>query len=353
MSFTDATVVLIGGVDKTSLVDVSTLEYTHVLNGRSTARFKMHAAKGSFRPADGVTVAIQEAVDPGVGPINITTRLGGLLNIPREIDEGLLRWDCGATSYDQLCDRHYVTATYYRWPAGDIIKDIAANAALSGGTGRSTFHEEGATVVGVENGPRIIEISFDTVTVTQAFNDIADRTGYNWTFDMAGTKDLEFRSSTSVAGPGTLDNSNLRDDPKPVIKHDKSCYVNRVIAVGAPRANGSYMLYQVSDAAEIAARAAIEGTSGIYVKRFDRPSVNSAQELRDFADAMLARWGKAGISLEGATLDPGYAIGQMVTVNLPDQDASNVPMLIHKVRTAVLDHGKVYIHFISARGPTA
>jgi len=100
---------------------------------------------------------------------------------------------------------------------------------------------------------------------------------------------------------------------------------------------------QYRDAAEIAARGAIEGGSGIYAHVEDRPQINSAQSALETALALIERYGRIGTVVEGRTRAAIYEPGQVVTVNLPRHKLFNAEMLIDSVSAEYNDElGEVW-----------
>jgi hypothetical protein len=70
--------------------------------------------------------------------------------------------------------------------------------------------------------------------------------------------------------------------------------------------------------AEIAARAAAEGTSGIYEAKEEDSSVTDAGAAITRTNALLDRWGEIPLELSVLTHDAGLEVGQIVTVNMPE-----------------------------------
>jgi hypothetical protein len=66
---------------------------------------------------------------------------------------------------------------------------------------------------------------------------------------------------------------------------------------------------------EIAARAAIEGGTGEYVRVDDDPTINSAAVALDKANALLARYGSIEDVVEWETWEPGLRAGQLISLS--------------------------------------
>ena len=110
---------------------------------------------------------------------------GTIDSIDEEIDpaETVRFKRVACVDYNQIADRHLVayvyqpddlTPTLY---AGDVIKDIVARFFIYGGV------TEGIDTSNVEDGPEIEKFVFNYVPASQAFDDIAELTGYIWYID--------------------------------------------------------------------------------------------------------------------------------------------------------------------------
>ncbi|MDM7916447.1 MAG: hypothetical protein QUU85_14480 [Candidatus Eisenbacteria bacterium] len=85
------------------------------------------------------------------------------------------------------------------------------------------------------------------------------------------------------------------------------------------------------DTAEIAARKAIEGGSGVYTSVEDRTNINSAQSAIDTAVALIERYGTIGKILTAVSRSADFAPGQVATVDLPEFGLVGASMLIESV----------------------
>jgi len=110
---------------------------------------------------------------------------GTIDSIDEEIDpaETVRFKRVACVDYNQIADRHLVayvyqpddlTPTLY---AGDVIKDIVSRFFVFGGV------TEGIDTSNVKDGPEIEKFVFNYVPASQAFDDIADLTGYVWYID--------------------------------------------------------------------------------------------------------------------------------------------------------------------------
>jgi hypothetical protein len=425
--------ILLGGVDVSGYRHAeASLTWNDQLNGRGTLSITFFDTVGGFRPvdgrellivqddpadiltADGAQVLTVDDAEVLTGPARL---FGGLLLQPSEREEpgsNTLFFECSAVEFSAICDRRIVTRIYEQETLDAIVRDIVS---------RDLDGEE-ISSDGVEAGPLIEKAVFPDVTVTDAFNELAELTGYSWRID--SNKVLQFRARDSVFAPLPLDGDTLlagtvrvnRDrqryrntqivragtdltDPRvetlvgdgqrrvfgtafPLgsvptveecrvddgfvqktvgilgVEEGKDWYSNLgqaqisqddagTILAASPdgdpttgdRVRVTYRgIFPVktfyADLAEIAARKAIEGGSGIYVNVEDRPQLNSTQSALDTAIALIGRYGQIGTVVEGRTRAATFTPGQVATVTLPRHGILAEAMLIESVDAEVV-----------------
>lgn len=192
--------ILVGGVDRRSLVLEGSLRWTNRLNARDTLEitFRDHIpsdmngglpllfsgqGQEGFVPIDGHPIRV---LHDGV------VVFGGILTEPAESvdgDSSLMRYECSAEDYSALAERHFVAAVYENMTLRAIVLDIVATA-LAG---------EGINTDGVETGPTITKAVFPYVTALQAFNDLSELSGLTWRID--ADKALKFCPRTDEVAP--------------------------------------------------------------------------------------------------------------------------------------------------------
>jgi hypothetical protein len=212
--------IMLGGVDVTGYRHAdSSLTWDDQLNGRGTLSVTFFDTVGGFRPVDGRellvvtddTSDIRTAYPDGPWSTVLTAdgaqmmsgpeRLfGGLLVEPSEREEpgsNTLFFECSAVEFSAICDRRIVTRIYEQQTLDAIILDIVAR----------DLEGEGIATDGVEAGPLIEKAVFPDVTVTDAFNELAELTGYSWRID--SNKVLQFRSRATSFATLLLDGDTL------------------------------------------------------------------------------------------------------------------------------------------------
>lgn len=188
-----AITITIDGTDFTSalLVDES-FNVADVLNSRNTARFTLRQRSGAYLlvGSDGSYLVgsdgsyIGSGVRPAIGSEVIilngaTTIFGGTIEGFTETQLAMpspaLIWDIECVDFNSLADRRLV-AELYETPGqtlGDIVRDIVTNY-LTG---------FGVTDTLVQDGPTLDRAVFNYQSVAEAFNDLAELTGYSWNID--------------------------------------------------------------------------------------------------------------------------------------------------------------------------
>lgn len=94
------------------------------------------------------------------------------------------------------------------------------------------------------------------------------------------------------------------------------------------------IIVESQETAEIAARAAIEGGSGLYEALEDMPDITRSSLAMNYADGFLRKYGQIPLTLQFDTFQDGLASGQLLTVNLPEHGILNQQYLISEVDVA-------------------
>lgn len=189
-----ALVISINGVDRREDFDkASPVRVSDVLNGRSSIELQtMPVDWDDWEPVDGQSVVLQALS---------VAEFRGLVRDPEIV---LMRGALGkvmkfsAVSKEAICDRKIVAAIYTNQTLGAIVSDIVTQKLSA----------EGFTATHVEAGPTIAQFVCNYVTVTEAFNQLSELTGYTWWFDPI-LNDLRFCARASVVGPTMLTKDNV------------------------------------------------------------------------------------------------------------------------------------------------
>lgn len=383
-----AIVLTIGGVDKTSLLRVDSLQLTDTLNARDTCSFNLLDKTGTYRPVVGQESIITDGARVFAGTIDEPDETA----IP---GSSALEFQCSCVDYNQIPDRHLVARVYENQTLGAIVRDIVTQD-LAG---------EVITVIKVQDGPTITKAVFNYRTATEAFNDLAELTGYAWNIDYY--KDLAFFARETNLAPFSLtdtsknfrnmsvkptrgqyrnkqyiragqDITDPRTDSFKGNGKDKSYVLNFAVAkvptvkvngvdktkgirgletgkdfywskgekeitqddAGTPLAStdtldvtyqGLFPIILVSQSdSEISSRQAVEGGTGIYEAIEDDQSIDSQSLATQKADGLLRRFGRIPRIIEFETDTVGLAAGQLITINVTRHNL-NAQFLIDSV----------------------
>ncbi len=227
--------VLVAGVNRSAKRPAeSSLTWEDQVNGRGSLTVTFHDAVGGWRPEDGQELLVIRDDPAGVltadgaqvltsdnaplesGPERL---FGGILTEPSEFEElgaEEIFFECEAVEFSSVCDRRLVTRIYEGQNVDVIVRDIVTRD-LAG---------EGINTGGVVTGPRIEKAVFADVTVTEAFNQLAELVGYSWRIDQYRV--LQFRPWAGLLAPIALDGDTLLAGTVRV-RRDRQKYRNQQI----------------------------------------------------------------------------------------------------------------------------
>lgn len=171
----------------------------------------------------------------------------------------------------------------------------------------------GSDLIGVRtvsNGSTVSTMRLQFDKARKAMDDLKQCSDYLWYVD--AYKELRFHAASSVAAPFDVDNTDTDHDYYPIggIRHEglNSNYANRIIA--RAQFESGYVAFIAQDDAEIAARIAIEGGTGIYERYVDLATVNSQTHGEMLIKGLLSDAVDVGINVSYVTRYPrGLRVG--------------------------------------------
>lgn len=186
---------LIDGEDKSDIFRMNTPEITDDLGSRNTLDLTLLDPAGTYRPQIGDPIALYD---------NGALIFGGLISDSDEHKEDgsdSLKILVNCVDHNQLADRHLVAEVYEEMTAGAIVRAIVAEHLAS----------DGVTVNGVQDGPVIKRFVCNYIYASDAFTELADRTGFSWNIDYS--RDMKFFGRETFRAPISLSDSseNFRD----------------------------------------------------------------------------------------------------------------------------------------------
>lgn len=173
-----------------------------------------------------------------------------------------------------------------------------------------------------------------TLTQTESRKGDGVATTFTMSFALASTPTVKVNGTTKTVGIKGI--STGKDwywaQGDPVIAQDSAG--TKLVSTDTFQATyiGQYpSASQTQNDAQIAYIASLDGTSGIVEDVATDATLMNATDGIAEASNLLTLYGQQGTIFEGATLQSGYAPGQLVNVNLPNNDLNGVDMLIESV----------------------
>ena len=197
--------------DQAGYLRESTLRIDDSVEGRSTASFNLVNVDGDAASWIGSRIEIKS---------DDVVIFGGIVEeaTSREDSFGRVWQEVTAVDYAALLDRHRVAGAFEGMAAGQVVRDILTDSAVS------NLHQEGLNADGVDDGPVVEKIVFSYVTATKALEELAQYAGFHW--HTTPQKGLVFRPRSAATAPfGITDWS--RNYRNLSVKHDKLEYRNR------------------------------------------------------------------------------------------------------------------------------
>lgn len=286
------------------------------LNARGTGRITFEVPVGAgFAPEDGQTI---EIIEDG------SVRFGGILLEPEETEpeaSDVVFYSCVMADYNLLADRRIVAENWEDTAFETIVSGIVSNH----------MDGEGITINNVSAGAAET-LRANLITATEAFNSLSDATGRAWYIDQ--DKDLHFFDRTENPAPADLDGTTLLQGSV-TVRSDRQKYRNQQTVIAGPK---EFPIIATSgNLTEQAARAAIEGTSGIYENVHEEPDITDQNVAMELAGDLLERFDEITQVVRGRTRVAGFRSGQSANVDLPKHGINNVTMLLLSVTAEVIN----------------
>lgn len=212
--------ITIGGTDYTKYADLQTLKVdSNIAVNSDTAEFNVIIPKQALpRPKGGQEVIVWNGSNK---------EFAGVILLPHEelLAPDTMMYDVKCRDYVYWLDKRLVVNSYADYTAGNIILDIVQKFT----TGFTTNNVQGA-----DGSFTIPFIKFDHVTVSEAFQKVADAVGYDWWIDY--DKDIHFGPTNTSVSP--LPNNQLLADTDTInysdlyIEEDVSQVRNQIYFLG-------------------------------------------------------------------------------------------------------------------------
>ena len=298
----DYWIVIQGRIEPTVKIDSISTEL--VLNGKSTLTCELLNPITLPLAGQAISCVYQGATIFG-GVIQTITLTAGP-------DETVKSYALDCVGWDGVLERHILKSSYTNTLAGVLITAAFSDEQLD---------EDGFQLGIVDDGPMILLADADYVRVSEYMRDIAMAGGGN--LRVTPTKVIYFKRINLEAAPFDI---TAPEAESVEVSYDLDQYCNKQI-VKVTGASGNSTVITRADSAEIAARQAVEGGSGVYetYQSIQHPTSDNILDLARlgvsvaflFMQSRRLRV-KVQVRLRRSLLD----IGQLLTINIPGMNVS-------------------------------
>lgn len=211
---------LIGGIDRTGFYIRNSLSIEDEINARTTASFDLVDTAGTFHPEPGQVVQIKD------NSLNLV--FSGFLEEPEEhrpLGTNILQYKITCVDNQAIADRRFVNESFVNQTAGAIVTNILT----------TILADEGVIAGNIQTGVTLALAVYPTIHVSQAFDELAEASGFAWWIDK--DKKLNFVSRETFAAPFNI-TGNASAFRNVVYRKVKDQYRNRqYIRAGQDKTN--------------------------------------------------------------------------------------------------------------------
>ena len=315
-----ALVISINSIDRTSLLLAQTFSVILRADNRHECSFTLKTTAAGFIPRVGQNLQIT---------LDGSLLFGGIIKTAPQHRPGvgigtdtIIFVDVTSNGYHSIPQRRTVSAWYRNILAGDIVKDFR-DKYLS---------EEGITAGTISNGATLVAYNARVKSLKEVLDELADISGFKWYID--NSKALQFKQEDAIvaAAHDIVEGGVFTDFRDVSVEENLETYRNKQVIIGAVQEDGSPLLFAKQLDAEITARQAVEGGSGVYGDIFIDGSITTGADAEIIADNMLKKDGTVPLELifdSGAT---DWRAGTKLMANLPTFGiSSNTYFLVDEV----------------------
>ncbi|HCS73352.1 MAG TPA: hypothetical protein DIW17_05700 [Clostridiales bacterium] len=295
---------VIAGLNKTNILKTGSLRIKRAAEGRNECGFTLVTPFISYSPAIGAEV---------VASLDGKVVFGGVIKerkIQRLNRNGTIYSSVTVTcqGYNHIPKRRTIQYQPDSVSAGNAVKYMLENVLSS----------EGITEGLIEDGIMLYGYDADLKSVREVLDDLAGSCGYKWYID--DEKQLFFLKNDTVpeAPFELLEQGGSFTDYKDVEVTDSlEGYRNKQFVRAGDR------IVTLQNDTEIAARAAVEGGTGVYGEVEENSNVQERNDALALAEELLARYGEhIPATISFTTNTAGFDAGQRLHVSLPSLGAS-------------------------------
>ena len=314
----------IAGADKTGLIKAHSLRIKRAAEGRNECSFTLIVPYASYNPAIGAEV---------IAKLDDTSVFGGVIKerrIQRLNKNGVIYSSVQVTcqGYNHIPKRRTVQYRPDNVSAGHAVRYMLENV----------LSDEGITEGIIEDGIALFGYDAELKSVRDILDDLAESCGFKWFID--DEKKLFFLKSDTVEdAPYQIVESGaaFTDFLEVEVTDTLEGYRNKQFVRAGDR-----VIVRQNDA-EISARAAVEGGTGVYGEVEENSNVQERSDAESLAEELLFRYGShVPATLSFKTNTPGFDAGQRLYADLPSYGAIG-SYLVEQVD--ISDAGKGQLQF--------
>ena len=296
--------VKINNIDRTNLVRARTLSIKLDADYRDVCNLMVMTSVSGFLPRVGMPLTVTDGVDPVFSGLVSSAPMTKVSVLDGQDTRMSVRVE--AVSFYKIAARRVVGAKYADVTAGSIVVDIHGEILA----------DEGVTIGYIGAGADIGELDLTTQTAESALDQLARASGYKWY--ITHDKELFFQETGTVDDAAhDLDETGIFTDFRNVSKReDLDLYRNRQIVIGQETEDGR-IEYTKENLAEISARQAIEGGTGIYEHIVSDDTIATVQAAEDLATSLLDLYGTVPIDITFDSYTTDWRPGKRLKVYMP------------------------------------
>ena len=222
-------------------------------------------------------------------------------------DTTRIRVDITSDGYYAIPGRRTIVTDWVNETAGGIVTYLI-----------DTFlADEGITAGTIDTGATIARYKRRVVSIKEVLDDLAKLSGFKWWID--DTKALHFTQEAAIteAAHDLVEGGTFTDFRR--VRHEERLdqYCNKVFVKGGVLEDGSTYVYTLEDTVEIAARAAIEGGTGVYGYVHEDSNITNDTDGAIVAENLIKLRGRVPITLAFHSFATDWRAGTKMLVNLP------------------------------------
>lgn len=334
---------LINSIDRTSWLQRPSAVIETRSDNKADAYFSLITTAANLGTDDGLIVGLDVKIKE-----DTTVLFGGVIkkiNIIRySPDLGnttTIRVDVTCNDYNEIAARRVISGSFTSVDASDVVQEVLDNFNLTG------FDDNVGTGT-ISTGASINTYSYNAKTAKDVLDEMAEASGYKWYIDF--NKDLYFIEDDTITNSAhdlvetaaTFTDFYVRN-----VKVDNTDYVNKQWVLGTTDDTGAKVNVNAEDSTEIASRASIEGTSGVYGAIINATESQDSTDAQAIADNALKVYGKVPYYITFTSYTNDWIAGTKLKCNLPTMGiSSDTYFLIESVEME--DMGTVFMSTVTA-----